>query len=183
MGGFAARRIGDQGTGDQAVKEITSFALSITPIRAWTHIADLAAFAVWHPSYRFRGNAAPGARVGLTFGLLRGELPIKAGAKIIAYERAHCLAWRTGLGGVLTLHEEYALDGLGEQTRVRHSITMRGMLSPLGYTVRRGLRSAMRAQDAALVRYLTKEARGSGFTVNRRRRRVRKAQLSAKGRS
>ncbi|TXG83862.1 MAG: hypothetical protein E6R12_06940 [Sphingomonadales bacterium] len=114
------------------MKEITSFALSITPIRAWTHIADLAAFALWHPSYRFRGNAAPGARVGLTFGLLRGELPIKAGAKIIAYERAHCLAWRTGLGGVLTLHEEYALDGLGEVSVRARGVIFGGDLGAAG---------------------------------------------------
>lgn len=164
------------------MKETTSFALAITPIRAWTHIVDLAAFALWHPSYRFCGTAAAGATVGLTFGMLKGELPLRTDARIIAYERAHRLAWRTGLGGVLALHEEYALDGTGEQTQVRHTIAMEGLLSPLGYVVRRGLRSAMRAQDAALIRYLTKEVRGSGFTVNRHRRRVRKAQLSTKGR-
>ena len=81
--------------GDPAMKETTSFALNISSIRAWTHIADLAAFALWHPSYRFRGAAAPGATVGLTFGLLKGELPLRVDARIIAYERAHRLAWRT----------------------------------------------------------------------------------------
>ena len=38
----------------------------------------------------------------------------------------------------------------------------------------------MRAQDAALLRYLTREARGSSLTINRQRRRARKAQLTRK---
>ena len=168
--------------GDPAMKETTSFALNISSIRAWTHIADLAAFALWHPSYRFRGAAAPGATVGLTFGLLKGELPLRVDARIIAYERAHRLAWRTGLGGVLALSEEYAFDGARERTQVRHTMTIEGVLSPLAYVIRRGLRSAIRAQDAALIRYLTTEVRGSGFAVTRHRRRVRQAQLSPKGR-
>ncbi|TSE33218.1 hypothetical protein Tfont_02809 [Tepidimonas fonticaldi] len=57
---------------------------------------------------------------------------------------------------------------------------MEGALSPLGYLVRRGLRRSMRAQDAALLRYLTREARGSSLTINRQRRRARKAQLTRK---
>jgi hypothetical protein len=47
--GFAVRPLGHR-SGAPAMKETTSFALTITPIRAWTHIADLAAFALWHPS-------------------------------------------------------------------------------------------------------------------------------------
>lgn len=162
------------------MKESTSFTLAITPIRAWTHIVDLAAFALWHPSYRFRGTAASGAEVGLTFSLLKGNLPLRTKARIVAYERAHRLAWRTGLGGVLVLREEYAFDEVGAGTQIRHTIAMEGVLSPFGYLLRRGLRNAMRAQDAALARYLIKEVRGSGLTVNRHRRRVRKAQLARK---
>ncbi|ALC14350.1 MULTISPECIES: SRPBCC family protein [unclassified Sphingopyxis] len=162
------------------MKETTSFALTITPIRAWTHIADLAAFALWHPSYRFRGVAAPDAEVGLTFGMLKGELPLRTEATIVAYERAQRFAWRIGLGGLFTLSEEYALEEAGPQTQVRHTVRMEGALSPLGYLVRRGLRRSMRAQDAALLRYLTREARGSSLTINRQRRRARKAQLTRK---
>lgn len=160
------------------MKEITAFALTITPIRAWTYIADLAAFALWHPTYRFRGVATPHAEVGLTFGMLKGELPLSTEARIVAYDRAQRFAWRIGLGGVFTLSEEYALEEAGPQTRVRHTVTIEGALSPLSYLVRRRLRRSMRTQDAALVRYLTREVRGSGssFTINRHRRRARKAQ-------
>ena len=162
------------------MKETTSFGLTITPIRAWTHIVDLPAFVFWHPSSRFRGTAAPDADVSLTFSLLKGELPLTTEARIIAYERAHRLAWQTGLGGIFALREEYAFAGTGAQTQVRHTIAVEGVLSPLGYLARRGLRKAMQAQDAALIRYLSKEARGNGLTVNRHRRLVRKAQLARK---
>ncbi|WP_027443723.1 SRPBCC family protein [Erythrobacter cryptus] len=158
------------------MKEITAFALTITPIRVWTYIADLAAFALWHPTYRFRGVATPHAEVGLTFGMLKGELPLSTEARIVAYDRAQRFAWRIGLGGVFTLSEEYALEEAGPQTRVRHTVTIEGALSPLSYLVRRRLRRSMRTQDAALVRYLTREVRGSSFTINRHRRRARKAQ-------
>ncbi|AJR26706.1 MULTISPECIES: SRPBCC family protein [Sphingobium] len=162
------------------MKETTSFALTITPIRAWTHIVDLPTFALWHPSYRFRGIAAPDADVSLTFSLLKGELPLTAEAKIIAYERAHRLAWQTGFGGIFALREEYAFAGAGAQTQVRHTIAVEGVLSPLGYLARRGLRKTMQAQDAALIRYLTKEVRGNGLSVNRHRRLFRKTQLARK---
>jgi hypothetical protein len=112
----------------------------------------------------------------LTFGMLKGELPLSTEARIVAYDRAQRFAWRIGLGGVFTLSEEYALEEAGPQTRVRHTVTIEGALSPLSYLVRRRLRRSMRTQDAALVRYLTREVRGSSFTINRHRRRARKAQ-------
>ena len=81
---------------------------------------------------------------------------------------------------VPSLSEEYALEEAGPQTRVRHTVTIEGALNPLGYLVRRRLHRSMRTQDAALMRYLTREVRGSSFTINCHRRRARKAQLTRK---
>lgn len=162
------------------MKEITTFDLGMSAIRAWSHVVDLAAFTLWHPSYRFCGNAAPDAEVDLTFNLLKGEWPLKTEATVVGYERASRFAWQTGLGGVLAMREEYAFDEAGSHTRVRHTVAIEGVLSPFAYVLRRRLHTVMRAQDAALVRYLNKEARGGSLPLNRQRRRVRKAQLARK---
>ena len=41
------------------MKEEDTFTFNMAPIRVWTHLADLGAFAFWHPSYRFEGGAEP----------------------------------------------------------------------------------------------------------------------------
>ena len=161
------------------MKEATTFTLPMKPIRAWTHLSDLRAFVLWHPSYRFRGDFRQGGRVRLTLLLFNGEMPLNVDATITRFDKPDRLAWLAGMSGILAMNEEYVFDAVGGGTQIRHSVELRGLLGPLAVFARRRLRRALRRQDEALIHYLKKETRGGGVSFARHHRRVEKVRPPA----
>ncbi len=158
------------------MKEEDTFTFNMAPIRVWTHLADLGAYAFWHPSYRFEGGAEPGKTVKLTYAMFKGEYRIRADATITGFDKSHRIAWNVGVGGATVFSEAYELEAVGTGTEIRHSIAFESLMGKVvGRLFRRTFRRAVRAQDLALLSYLKRESRGAAAGVNRQRRRAQNA--------
>lgn len=152
-----------------AMKEEATFTFNMAPIRVWTHLANLGAYAFWHPSYRFEGGAEPGKTVKLTYATFKGEYRIRAAATITAFDKSHRIAWNVRVGGATVFSEAYELKAVGAGTEIRHIIAFESLMGKVvGRLFRRIFRRSVHAQDFAFLSYLKKEMRGATAGINRR---------------
>jgi hypothetical protein len=153
------------------MKEENAFSFNMTPIRVWMHLAELSAFTLWHPSYRFQGDAAPKKSIELSHALFRGEYRVKAEATITTFDKLRAIGWMVGIGGVSVFRETYELEAFGSGAQIRHALEFQGLFGRLiGVFLRRGLRQTLRVQDAALANFLKKEIRSAVAGINRHHR-------------
>ncbi|WP_324741019.1 SRPBCC family protein [Tsuneonella sp. CC-YZS046] len=163
------------------MKEETTFTLNISPLRVWTCLSDLHAFAIWHPSYRFEDSAALHRGMGLSFALFKGEYRINTTATITRHEKPRVIGWSIAVRGLEVLDEQYELEASGLGTQIRHTLEFNGFLGRLlGRLLRRGLRQTLHLQDRAFVKFLKKEAQGGLSGINRHRRRAQSARAARK---
>mgnify|MGYP002779988904 CR=1 FL=1 len=163
------------------MREETTFTLNISPLRVWTGLSDLRAFALWHPSYRFEDGAALNRNVGLSFALFKGEYRINTTATISQFDKPRTIGWSIAVRGLVVLDEQYELKASELGTQVRHALEFRGFLGRLlGRLLRRGMRQTLNLQDRAFARFLKREAQSALSGINRQRRRAQTARAARK---
>jgi len=159
------------------MKEEATFYFNMAPIRVWTHLADLDAYAFWHPSYRFEESGGPDKSIKLSYAMFKGEYRIRADATITAFDKSRRISWNVGVGRATVFREAYELEAVGTGTEIRHLLAFESFMGKVvGKLFRRVFRRAVRAQDLAFLSYLKKESRGVAPGINRQRRRAQNAQ-------
>lgn len=109
----------------------TEAVIPAAPDRVWAVLADFDRYAEWNPlNIKARGQAAPGARVPMTF-----LNPAKAGATvsqtvtITACEPGRSLAWVGRIPILFTGRHFFHLTAMGAGTHLSHGEDQTGLIA------------------------------------------------------
>ncbi|MBN9145687.1 MULTISPECIES: SRPBCC family protein [unclassified Novosphingobium] len=133
------------------MKVETDFHLNMTALRAWSLLADLTGYAVWHPIYQFIDPVQEGGKTTLSWRIF-DDRRIRIDAEVVRFDKPSIITWRCGLGRLMSLQETYELREIDRQVDIRHRVECSGAVGHwAGTLLRLDLYHRMKEQDAAFI--------------------------------
>ncbi len=139
--------------------------IAAPPERVWAALVTFADYAKWHPMVRIDGE--PGVNAPLRYSLrmdYRNPKFMTVDAQIVIFEPQCALAFRFGLGMLLSIDEQFSVKMLGKAaTRLVHRYDISGMAAWLATSrANKNMTTMTETVGSALKQYLEKAVRRKG---------------------
>lgn len=136
--------------------------IAAPPEQVWAALVTFDDYAKWHPMARIKGE--PGVDAPLRYSIrtdYRNPKFMTVDAQIVTFEPQRVLAFRYGLGMLLSIHEQFSVETHGKAaTRLVHRYDISGMAAWLAMSrAKRNLTTLTEAVGSALKPYLEQAAR------------------------
>lgn len=144
----------------------TVFDLNISALRAWSIIADMKNYHIWHPNYRFNANPHTGAIVGFSSEIRRKAA--RSSVTVTECEKPRTLSWVSGSPLFLRWSETYSVTAAAHRASIRHIVECSGVIPlVLRHVLANRFLASMRRQDLALQTFTKRKVRSNSLRGRR----------------